>query len=62
MNYIDCKLKTFKLEDLVGRNIFIKSFWDQDSTELTVAIDTSSGEVFVLQQTIHPSQAEAPND
>jgi hypothetical protein len=49
-------IKTFELEDLVGRNLDVKSFHDKnEGIELIIAADTTSGEIFILKQIIHPT-------
>lgn len=47
------EIKTFELEDLVGRKIDIRSF-TEGSTELLCAKDMETGDFFVLKETIHP--------
>ena len=42
-------IKTFDLADLVGRTVRVRSF-KEDSTELIIAHDTKSGEIFVLKE------------
>jgi len=49
------KIKTFKLEDLVGRKVYIQSFKSEDGIELITALDLKTLELFVLQE-IQPRQ------
>jgi hypothetical protein len=50
------EIKTFDLPDLVGRTIKIRSF-HEGGTELIVAQDAKSGEIFVLKEIVHPTEA-----
>lgn len=45
--------KTFQIKDLVGKTLAIRSFRD-DNVELIVAKDTDTGEVYIIQEIIHP--------
>ena len=51
--FSDIKIKTFELGNLVGRNVSIMSFMS-GGLELIIAIDTMSGELFVLDEKHHP--------
>lgn len=42
-------IKTFELTDLVGRTVCVRSF-KEDSTEIIIAHDIKSGEIFVLKE------------
>lgn len=44
----DTKVKTFELKDLVERTVMIRSFSSKEGMVI-LAIDTSSGELFVLE-------------
>jgi len=48
------KIKTFKLQDLVGHHLIVRSFRDGE-TELIVAQDAINGELFVLEEIKHPT-------
>jgi len=50
-------MKSFKLEDLVGRTISIHDFTNSQGN-LTVAIDTVTGDTFVLAYTAAAQQAQ----
>jgi len=54
------KIKTFKLEDLVGRTVTIREFKDS-SCVITSAIDIESGELFVLSQHQEASPEPLPS-
>jgi len=56
MNYIykDIKIKTFKLEDLIGRDLRIKKFKSDEGIDIITATDLDTGELFVLEQIRHP--------
>ena len=52
----DVKIKTFKLEDLVGKQVAIQEYKSDDGA-IVVAVDVESGELFVLGQEIIPEVA-----
>ena len=52
-----CKLKIFNVADLVGRSLNIQTFKDDD-VELIVAVDTKTGDLFVLKETQHNTVAK----
>lgn len=45
-------IKTFELSDLVGRIISVRSF-TEGGTELVVAVDLKTGELFALKEIHH---------
>ena len=47
------EIKTWSLKDLVGKQLKIEKYGNDDGT-IIVAIDTDSGELFVLGQEIIP--------
>lgn len=52
MSYKAVKIKTVALEGLIGKNINVRSFID-GNVEIISAIDTESGEIFVLKEVVH---------
>ena len=48
------KTKTFKLEDLIGRVVEIRSFKNKN-IELIIAQDINTGEYLVLKEIVHPT-------
>ena len=51
--------KTFKMEDLVGRNLDVKRFDNEDGTTIA-ATDTASGEFFILEVNIKEVNHDRP--
>jgi uncharacterized protein YwbE len=51
------KIKTFKLTDLVGKNIDIRSS-KEGHVELVVAADTKTGKIFVIKEIRHDVPVE----
>lgn len=52
------EIKTFGLRDLKGRNVDIRSF-REDYVEIIVAVDSKTGELFVLEEIIYIGETEA---
>lgn len=52
-----CDFKTFDLSDLVGKTLEIRSFKD-GCCELITALDTKTGELFVLKTITHSQVAK----
>ena len=53
MPFKSVKIKTFQLEDLKGRNVNIRSFTNEN-IEIILAIDTDTGDLFLLKEILHP--------
>ena len=51
-------IKTFKMEELLGRTILIESFSGEE-VDLLVAIDIHSGELFVLKEYFKPKGVQS---
>ncbi len=49
------EVKTFKLEDLIGRVVKVQSFKDKH-VELIIAQDLNSNELFLLKSIQHPTE------